>query len=58
MDALKKEMEINTQFLLLQIKTVRYKKYTELWNGIKNLMEKINNKLSEHGKEFMKMKFN
>ena len=30
------------------------KKYPELWDGIKNSIEKVNNKLSEYGKDFMK----
>ena len=33
-------------------------KYTEQWDGIKNFIEKINNKSSEYGKDFMKIKFN
>ena len=33
-------------------------KYTELWDGIKNSIEKINNKSGEYGKGFMKIKFN
>ena len=33
-------------------------KYTELWDGIKNSIEKINNKSGEYGKDFMKIKFN
>ena len=32
-------------------------KYTELWDGIKNSMEKINNKLGEYEKDSMKIKF-
>ena len=32
-------------------------KYTELWNGIKNLIEKIENKPCKCGKDFMKIKF-
>ena len=32
-------------------------KYTKLWDGIKNLIEKVNNKLGEYGKGFMKIKF-
>ena len=32
--------------------------YTELWNVIKNLIEKINDKPGEYGKDFMKIKFN
>ena len=35
------------------------KKYTELWNGIKNEIETINGgKKGEYGKDFMKIKFN
>ena len=30
------------------------KKYPQLWDGIKNSIEKVNNKLSEYGKDFMK----
>ena len=33
-------------------------KYTELWNRIKNSIEKINNKSDEYRKDFMKIKFN
>ena len=33
-------------------------KYTELWYGIKNLIEKIDNKPSEYGSDFKKIKFN
>ena len=33
-------------------------KYTELWDGIKNLIYKINDKQGEHEKDFMKIKFN
>ena len=35
-----------------------FKKYTELWNGIKNLIEKIDNKSGEYGKDYVKIKFN
>ena len=34
------------------------KTYAELWNGIKNLIEKIHNKLGEYEKDCMKIKFN
>ena len=35
------------------------KKYNELWHGIKNEIERINNcKKSEYDKDFMKIKFN
>ena len=30
-------------------------KYTELWDGIKNSVEKISNKSGEYGKDFMKI---
>ena len=32
-------------------------KYTEIWDGIKNLIEEINHKPCEYGKIFMKFKF-
>ena len=32
-------------------------KYTDLWDGIKNLIKEINNKSGEYGKDFMKIKF-
>ena len=32
------------------------KKYTELWDGIKNLIEKINDKPGKYEKDFMKIK--
>ena len=34
------------------------KKYTELCNKIKKLIEKIDNKQGEYGKDYMKIKFN
>ena len=33
-------------------------KYTKVWDGIKNSIEKLNNKLSKFEKDFMKIKFN
>ena len=33
-------------------------KYTGLWDGVKNLIEKGNNKPVKYGKDFMKIKFN
>ena len=33
-------------------------KYTELWDGIKNLIEKVNNKPGKYWKNLMKVKFN
>ena len=36
-----------------------FKKYRELWDGIKNEIETINNdKKGEYGKDFVKIKFN
>ena len=32
-------------------------KYTKLWDGSKNQIEKVNNELGEYGKDFMKIKF-
>ena len=34
------------------------KKYEEIWNGVKNLIEKIDNKPDDYGKDYMKIKFN
>ena len=35
------------------------KKYSEVWNGIKDYIEKINNrKLGEYDRDYMKIKFN
>ena len=33
------------------------KKYAELWDGIKNLIEKINGRPGGHKKDFIKIKF-
>ena len=33
-------------------------KYTKLWDGIKNSIEKVNNKLGEYEIDFMTIKFN
>ena len=33
-------------------------KYAELWDRIKDSIEKINNKSGEYGKDFIKIKFN
>ena len=32
-------------------------KYTELWDGTKNLIERVNDKPGKYGKNFMKIKF-
>ena len=34
------------------------KKYAELSDGIKSLIERVNDKPGEYGKDFMKIKFN
>ena len=34
------------------------RRYTDLWDGIKDLIEKIANKTGERGKDYMKIKFN
>ena len=54
-------MEINVKFLILQVKTKNYekkkKKYNELWNGIKNKIEIINDGECKYGKDFTKIKY-
>ena len=54
--------EINGNKYLTLVSTDKNKevltKYTELWDGIKNSIEKTNNKSGEYGKDFMKIKFN
>ena len=59
MDALKKK---NGNKYLIFASTDKNKevltKYAERWDGIKNLIEKLNGKPSEYGKDFMKIKFN
>ena len=53
MDTLKKYIFASTDK-----NTEVLKKYTELWDGIKNQIEKLNDKPGENGKNFMKIKFN
>ena len=54
-----KEINIkNRTYYLLNNNKEVLKKYTELWDGIKNSIEKIGNKPCEYGKDFMKIKFN
>ena len=57
MDTLNKSMEINVKLWFLQIKTKVLRKYTKLWDEIKNSIEKINNKSGEHREDFTKIKF-
>ena len=59
MDTLKKKND--SKYLILE-STDKNKevliKYTKLWDGIQNLIEKVNNKPGKYGKDFMKIKFN
>ena len=59
MDTLKKKNE--NKYLILE-STDKSKevliKYTKLWDGIQNLIEKVNNKPGKYEKDFMKIKFN
>ena len=54
--------EINENKYLTLVFTDKNKKiltkYAELSDGIKDSIEKINNKSGEYGKDFMKIKFN
>ena len=46
---------INTKYENIEV----LKKYTELWDGIKNQIETVNvGKKGEYGKDFMGIKFN
>ena len=58
MDEFKEVIKVNTQFFTCTDKNKEtLTKKGELWDGIKNLIKKINDKLGEYGKDFMKMKF-
>ena len=59
-DILKKNMEINIQFLILLMKAKKYlKKYSDVCDGIKNKVKAINNgKENDYEKDYMKIKFN
>ena len=55
----RKIVEIIFSFWFYRWKQRRFKKYTELWDGIKSEIETINGgKKGEYGKDFMKVKFN
>ena len=59
---MKKTMERNIQFWFFRWKQKSIKKYKELWDGIKNKIENINdgecNSIDfKYGKDFMKIKF-
>ena len=56
MDTLKKTMEENNASTNKNKEVL--KKYTELWDKIKNLIEKIDGRSSEYEQDFMKIKFN
>ena len=45
-------------FCFCRQKHRRVRKYTELWDGIKILIKKRDNKPGEYGKDFMKIKLN
>ena len=53
--------EINRNKYLTLVSTDKNKeiltKYTELWDGIKNSVEKLSNKSGEYGKDLMKIRF-
>ena len=60
MDTLKKIMEVNTELVLLLMKTKKVLgKYTKLSDEIKYHIQTINGEKSgEYGKDYMKIKFN
>ena len=58
MNFLKRKMVINTEIHAVRNGKV-IKKYSEVWKGIKDCIEKVNNsELEEYDKDFMKIKFN
>ena len=58
MDTLKKKN--GNKYLILDSPNKKkvLQNYAELCDAIKNYIEKVNNKLGEYGKDFMKIKFN
>ena len=60
MDIQKEKMKINIQFLIPTNENKEVlKKYTELWDGIKNETETINcGKKGKYSKDLLKIKFN
>ena len=55
---LKKKVEVNIQFLNLQMETKKCPKTHKTWDKIKNEIEKIiGGKKFKHGKEFINIKF-
>ena len=52
-------MEINIQYFASTDKNKEVlEKYTELWNGIKNLIERVNDKPGKYRKDFVRITFN
>ena len=57
---IEEKMEINTWFLMILLTKNKelLKKYTDIWDGIKNEMKKINGgKENDYGKDYLKIKF-
>ena len=55
------EEKNGSKYLILDSKDKNkevFKKYTTFWDGIKNFIEKVNNKFGEYEKDFMKIRFN
>ena len=58
MDKLKKTIKLKIKDCFLQIKTKIYsKRYTELWDKIKYLIETTNGKIGDYDEKYMKFKF-
>ena len=58
MDTLKKTIKLKIKDCFLQIKTKIYsKRYTELWDKIKYLIETTNGKIGDYDEKYMKFKF-
>ena len=58
MDALKKNGNNYLTFASTDKSKKVFKKYAKLWDGIKSLIDKIDDKRGEYEKDFMKIKFN
>ena len=44
--------------MTLQMKTKSYKKYQDVWNGIKNKVEAVSSRECDYEKDYVKIKFN
>ena len=42
----------------LQMKIKSYRKYNDVWNGIKNKIKEVDNSEFDYGKDYMKIRFN